>query len=74
MTVAYSRAVQPAAPIIAALGRELTPCDVTVRAISLVDQGGHEHLWNWHRIAEVPLGGTIVWGGGRGCATDCMPQ
>jgi 2'-5' RNA ligase len=56
VTVAYSSAVQPAAPIIAALGRELPPCEVTIRSISLVNQDGPEYLWNWHPIAEVHLG------------------
>jgi 2'-5' RNA ligase len=60
VTVAYSSAVQPAAPIIAALGRELPPSEVTIRTISLVDQDGSEYLWNWHPIAEVHLGMTVV--------------
>jgi 2'-5' RNA ligase len=58
VTIAYSRAEQPAGPIIAALGRELPSCDVTIRNISLVNQDGPEHLWNWHSIAEVALGAS----------------
>src|SRR5437870_2868355 len=42
VTVAYSDAIQSAAPIIAALGRELPPCNVTIRYISLVNQNGPE--------------------------------
>jgi hypothetical protein len=38
---------QPMAPIVAALGREVPRCDITVRALSLVIQWGPERLWNW---------------------------
>jgi 2'-5' RNA ligase len=58
VTVAYSSAVQPAAPVIAALGSELPPCEITIHSISLVNQDGPEYLWNWHPIAEVHLGST----------------
>jgi 2'-5' RNA ligase superfamily len=57
VTVAYSTAVQPAGPIIAALGRELPSCQVTLNRIDLVVQEGPERLWNWRSIAEVPFGG-----------------
>jgi 2'-5' RNA ligase len=56
VTVAYSTAVQPAAPIIAALGRELPSCDTTVSSVSLVVQEGAERLWDWHLIADIPFG------------------
>jgi 2'-5' RNA ligase len=56
VTVAYSDAVQPAAPIIAAMGRELPPCDVAIRTVCLVNQDGPENRWDWHPIAQVPLG------------------
>jgi 2'-5' RNA ligase len=70
VTVAYSSAVQPAAPVIAALGPELPPCEITIHTISLVNQDGPEYLWNWHPIAEVHLGttdrtGAMVMGPGR---------
>ena len=57
VTVAYSTSVQPAGPIIAALGRELPSCQVTISRIDLVVQEGSERLWNWRSIAEVPFGG-----------------
>lgn len=56
VTVAYSDAIQPAAPIIAAMGREVPPRDVTIRTVSLVSQDGPENRWDWHPIAQVPLG------------------
>lgn len=56
VTLAYSTTRQPAAPLIAALGRELPAREVTIRDISLVVQDGPEYMWNWHPIAEVPLG------------------
>jgi 2'-5' RNA ligase len=59
ITVAYSSAVQPAAPIIAALGRQLPDCEVTVRSINLVVQDGPEYLWDWRPVARVPFGETL---------------
>lgn len=56
VTLAYSTAIQPAAPIIAALGHELPSCHVTTRHVSLVVQEGPERLWSWHPIAEISLG------------------
>ena len=56
VTLAYSTSVQPAGPIIAALGRELPGCEATIDRISLVSQVGPERLWNWRRVAEVPFG------------------
>jgi 2'-5' RNA ligase len=53
ITLAYSIADQPTAPIIAALGRELPSCEVTIDAINLVLQEGPERLWNWQTLAEV---------------------
>jgi 2'-5' RNA ligase len=55
VTLAYSTADQPAGPIIAALGSELPPCEVTIRSVSLVVQEGAERLWNWHTLAEAHL-------------------
>jgi 2'-5' RNA ligase len=57
VTVAYSTSVQAANPIIAALGRELPKCEVTVRNINLVIQEGAERLWDWRCVAEVPFNG-----------------
>ncbi|MCW2933340.1 MAG: hypothetical protein JWM19_4302 [Actinomycetia bacterium] len=50
LTLCYSTAEQPAAPVIAGLGRTLPACKVTIGEMSLVVQDGPEHLWNW-RIA-----------------------
>lgn len=60
VTLAYSSAVQPAAPVIATLGRELPACDVNVRSVSLVNQDGPEYVWDWRPMAEIPLGAAIV--------------
>jgi 2'-5' RNA ligase len=56
VTLAYSTAIQPAGPLIAALGNELPPCEVTVDSINLIAQNGPERLWDWQSIAEVGLG------------------
>lgn len=58
VTVAYSTSVQPAKPIITALGRELPSCTVSVNRIHLVVQEGAERAWNWRPIVEIPLGAT----------------
>jgi 2'-5' RNA ligase len=65
VTVAYSDAIQSAAPIIAAMGRELPPCDVLIRAITLVNQDGPEDRWNWHPLAQVSLGRQVSLSGPR---------
>jgi 2'-5' RNA ligase len=56
VTISYSTAEQPMAPIAAALGREVPRCDVTVNAVSLVVQWGAEQLWNWDPIGTIQLG------------------
>ncbi|WP_204287589.1 2'-5' RNA ligase family protein [Microbispora amethystogenes] len=53
VTIAYSSAEQPAAPVIAALGRHLPDCKVTIDRMSLVVQDGPEYLWAWRPLAEV---------------------
>jgi 2'-5' RNA ligase len=55
VTVAYSTAVQPAGPIIAALGRELPSCETTISGVNLVVQEGAERLWDWRLIADIPF-------------------
>jgi 2'-5' RNA ligase len=55
VTVAYSTSVQSANPIIGALGRELPKCEAIVSSVNLVIQQGAERLWDWCRVAEVPL-------------------
>lgn len=56
LTISYSTAEQPMAPLVAALGREVPRCDVTVDAVSLVVQWGPERLWDWQLIGTVKLG------------------
>ena len=55
ITLAYSNTEGPAAPVIAALGRELPRREVTVSSISLVAQAA-EQLWTWHPVAQVRFG------------------
>jgi 2'-5' RNA ligase len=55
VTLAYSTTVQQAGPIIAALGRNLPACEAGINSVSLIAQEGAERLWNWHRLARVPL-------------------
>ena len=56
VTVAYSTAVQPVGPIVAALGCELPECKITVGSVSLIAQHGAERQWDWHLVEEVQLG------------------
>lgn len=58
VTLCYSTGRQPAGPVIAALGKELPTCEVSVRSLSLVVQRGPERLWNWHHIGSAHLGGS----------------
>jgi 2'-5' RNA ligase len=59
LTLAYSTAVQPAAPVIAKLGKRLPPCEVTVREVSLVVQDGPEDQWNWRVAGSARLLGGV---------------
>ena len=59
MTLAYSAAKQPVAPVIAELGRSLPPCEVTIREVSLVVQEGPEDQWNWRIAGSVRLLGGL---------------
>jgi 2'-5' RNA ligase len=56
ITVAYSSEVRSAAPVIAALGKELSPRQITIRTVSLVNQDGPEYMWDWRPIADVTVG------------------
>jgi hypothetical protein len=56
VTVAYSSQDQSAEPIIAALGRELPECPVTIDRIQLVAQYGAERAWNWQPITAITIG------------------
>jgi 2'-5' RNA ligase len=55
LTLCYSTSEQPAAPIIAALGKTMPPCEVTIDSLSLVVQNGPEQLWDWHRVGDARL-------------------
>jgi 2'-5' RNA ligase len=54
ITLAYSNTTRPAAPIIEALGRNLSPRQVTIRSISLVAQSPSQR-WTWDLITDLPL-------------------
>jgi 2'-5' RNA ligase len=56
VTVAYSSADGPAAPIIGALGKRLPDREVTIRSIHLVNQDGPETVWDWRPLTEIRLG------------------
>jgi 2'-5' RNA ligase len=61
LTLCYSTAEQPAAPVIAELGTALPPCEVVISTLSLVVQEGPEDLWNWQVAGNVRLlGGAIA--------------
>jgi 2'-5' RNA ligase len=55
VTLCYSTSRQPAAPIIAALGKSLTARDVTIDKLSLVIQHGPPLSWDWHPVGTVYL-------------------
>jgi len=55
VTLCYSTSTQPAEPIIAALGKRLPSCRVSVNTLSLVLQQGAEWLWNWSQVGAVSL-------------------
>jgi 2'-5' RNA ligase len=57
LTVSYSTGEQPAAPVIAELGRAIPGCEVTIDRLSLVVQNGPEQLWDWQVAGTVRLGG-----------------
>ena len=50
LTLCYTTSEQPAAPVIAELGKALPGREVTIDRLSLVLQHGPEQLWDW-RIA-----------------------
>jgi 2'-5' RNA ligase len=55
VTICYSTARQPAAPLIAALGENLPRCEVQMSALSLIIQRGPERLWDWTTVATIPF-------------------
>ena len=50
LTLCYTTTEQPAAPVIAELGKTIPACEATISKVSLVVQDGPEDQWNW-RIA-----------------------
>ena len=56
VTLCYSTSQQPAAPIIAALGKSLPPRKVTIDKLSLVIQHGPALSWDWRPIGTARLG------------------
>ena len=58
MTLCYSTGQQPAAPVIAALGRELPGCELTIDKLSLVIQRGPELLRDWRPVGTADLPGA----------------
>jgi hypothetical protein len=59
ISVAYSHASGPAAPIIAALGRRLPETKITLRSVSLVAQTQIGRTWQWQHVAELSLRGRL---------------
>jgi 2'-5' RNA ligase len=55
VTVCYSTAHQPAAPLIAALGENLPRCEVQINALRLTIQRGPERSWDWTTVATIPF-------------------
>lgn len=57
VSVVYSHASGPAAPIIEAVGRWLPKTEITIRSISLVAQTQVGRSWQWRQIDEVQFSG-----------------
>jgi 2'-5' RNA ligase len=55
ITICYSTADQPAAPLIETLGESLPRCDIEVNALSLIVQHGPERRWQWNTTATIRL-------------------
>ena len=56
VTLCYSTSQQPAAPIIAALGKFLPTCMVNIDKLALVIQHGPALSWDWRPVGNVYLG------------------
>lgn len=59
LTLCYSTAEQPAAPVIAELGTTIPACEVTIGELSLVVQDGPEDEWNWRVAGSARLLGGL---------------
>src|SRR5271155_664874 len=53
ISIAYSNASIPTAPVISALGRWLPRIEITIRSISLVSQTQVGQSWQWRPVAEI---------------------
>jgi 2'-5' RNA ligase len=60
ISIAYSNASIPTAPVISALGRWLPRIEITIRSISLVSQTQVGRSWQWRPVAEIFLAGDPV--------------
>jgi hypothetical protein len=58
LTLCYSTSQQPAAPIIAALGKEVPRCEAIISKLSLVIQHGPEPRWDWDPVGAASLQGA----------------
>lgn len=58
MTLCYSTTEQPAAPVIAELGKTVPAFEVTVGELSLVVQDGPEDRWSWRVAGSARLLGV----------------
>lgn len=58
MTLCYSATEQPAAPVIAELGKTVPAFEVTIAELSLVIQDGTEDQWNWRVAGSARLLGS----------------
>jgi 2'-5' RNA ligase len=58
VTLCYSTSDQPTQPIIAALGKEVPACQVSIDNLSLVVQQGAEWLWDWSPVGAISLPGS----------------
>jgi 2'-5' RNA ligase len=59
LTLCYSTTEQPAAPVIAELGKTLPACEVTIGELNLVVQDGPEDQWNWRVAGSARLLGGL---------------
>jgi hypothetical protein len=71
LTLCYSTVQQPAAPVIAELGKTLPASAVTISEMSLVVQDGPEDLWNWCVAGSARLAGDPGASGGVDLAGQC---
>jgi 2'-5' RNA ligase superfamily len=62
VTLCYSTSEQPAAPIIAAVGKSLPPREITIKNLSLVIQRGPALSWDWHPVGTAHLGPVFAHG------------